>query len=452
MYSSHKDIQAICMEMLTRLSDALRHRTLLLTAAAVCTLFAASCAGEEDDIPEEGTVGEVWLSVKLQEMAPGKSIPVARAAGAPADPDGHPDEEGIEAENYIDVDDMSIMLFDADSKLVAVFGANEYEVTRESSGIYSLLLKTTTDRFEFASGGSGDMTFTMMILTNLHGTGDGDGAFPLTYLLNTPQALSQTHRGFGYTGIADGNPWTPSIADGRLIPMAGTVTATISEDALKAGNSPDNAVPLPVIYMQRAMAQVRLIDAVANDNFKITGMTLHGCAARGAYLPELSANSGWMYNTEVLEYATSGTDWYDTDFKLPSQPITYANTRGDSGVMIAGKSYDGFRIYVPEYDRTAAYGKTAPTLEIFVYDKTSGETLTFTYTFPSADGTGYTDFVRNHIYEVIVSDIKVESEISLKFTYGICPWVTPPAIDIPSFDRPGDRTPSTSKCILWTLH
>lgn len=439
MRSRHTYISDLCPEILQRLSRAIRRGAIAFSVVMACALLTVSCSDKETDIIQGGNeAGELWLTINLRDMQQGKSIPVARAAGAPDDMAGHPEEEDLDAECHIDIDDMSIMLFDGDSKLVGVFGANEYEVTRESYGAYRLLLKTTTDRFDFASAGSGTMTFTIMILANLHGTGHGDGAFPLTYMLSTPIDLSKTRRGFGYTGTADGKPWTPSIADRRLIPMAGTVTATISEAALKAGDSPENAVPLPTIHMQRAMSQIRLIDAVANDNFEITGMTLHGCTTRGAYLPALANTSAWMYNTEVLEYATSDTDWYDTDMKLPSQPIIYANTRGDSGVLIAGKSYDGFRIYVPEYDRSAGYGKTAPALEIFVYDKTSGETMTFTYTFPSADGTGYANFVRNHIYEVIVTDVKTDSETSLKLTYGICPWETH-TVNIPSFDRPGSE-------------
>lgn len=407
------------------------------SAALACILFA-SCSDEPGPAPDPGPVSDrdVWLSVDIRNHKAARGIPPGRGA-APADPDKHPDEAAEAAENYVDVSDLSILLFDADNRLVRIFNSNEFNVSADNAatGDYRLLIKTTTERLGIADATSGSVTFTMLMMANMQGTGSGDGPFPYTSLLSTVADLSQTRRGFGYSGTAGTAAWTPDIAAGRLIPMSGTVTADVDVAALKAGNTATNAVQLPTIYLQRAMAKVRLIDAIEDTNFEITDVRLRGYANRGAYLPALEAGALWALNTRVVEYASSLSAWYQSAGQLPSQKFTYTNTRGDISLKPGGQ-YDSFRFYVPEFKSN---GTGEPTFEITVHDNTSGKDLSYEYKFPHTAAGTVPDMVRNHIYEVIVTGVSAETDVKLNIKYGICPWEDH-TVEIPEFHSPRPYT------------
>lgn len=409
----------------------------LASAALACILFA-SCSDEPGPAPDPGPVSDrdVWLSVDIRNHKAARSIPPGRGA-APADPDMHPDEAAEAAENHVDVSDLSILLFDADNRLVRIFNSNEFNVTADNAatGDYRLLLKTTTERLGIADATSGSVTFTMLMMANMQGTGSGDGPFAYTSLLSTVADLSQTRRGFGYSGTAGTAAWTPDIAAGRLIPMSGTVTADVDVAALKAGNTATNAVQLPTIYLQRAMAKVRLIDAIEDSNFEVTDVRLRGYANRGAYLPALEAGSPWALNTQVVEYASSLPSWYQSAGQLPSQKFTYTNTRSDISLKPGGH-YDSFRFYVPEFKSN---GTGEPTFEITVHDNTSGKDLSYEYKFPHTAAGTVPDMVRNHIYEVIVTGVSAETDVKLNIKYGICPWEDH-TVEIPEFHSPRPYT------------
>lgn len=416
-------------EKMKSLLKATRSVLCFVSAALACILFA-SCSDEPGLNPDLGTLSDrdVWLSVDIRNHNAGGKMP--SRASVPVDPDNHPDEAAEAAENYINLDDLSILLFDADNRLVRIFTPNEYNVTPTNApdGDYRLLINTSAERLGIGSQTSGSLSFTMLMMANLNGTGDGDGAFQYTSLLNTVKDLSETRRGFGYTGFAGSGPWTPSIDGGRLIPMSGTVTATVDVATLKAGNTSTNPVELPTIYLQRAMAQVRLIDAIADESYEIIAVSMRGSTTRGAYLPLIGSGTDWAYNTEVVEYATSLDGWYNADLVLPSQKFKYNYTRNDVGSMKPGVDYDCYRLYIPEIECSAIGDSNGPALRITVHDNVADKDLNFTYRFPRT-----ADFVRNHIYEVVVTGVNTTPiETELKITYGICPWEEP-MVDIPEF-------------------
>ncbi len=420
--------------LIKKLYDRLRHGVQAVAPVVLSCIVLASCSS--DDIPDTGNGnGEVWLAVDIRNLSSDSDRNLTRADSSPFDPEGHPDEEAEAAENYIDVSDLCLMLFNSENRLVRVCDSGEYDISEQTSGSYRLLMKASPDYLGATAADTGKLQFTVMIVANLHGTGSGDGAYSYSDLLHSVKTLSGLHRGFGYTGLSGSSAWSPSVSDGRLIPMAGTVTATITKADLEGSTTPENAVTLPTLYMQRAMAQIRLVDAVADDNFKITGVKVRGFNSRGAYIPELEESSAWSYNTQVLEYATSQPGWYRPGESIPSQPVTIVNTRGEWSGMEANARYNAYRFYVPEFSWSAAGEEEGPLLDITVYDKTSAKSRNFIYRFPDAVNGRRADLVRNHIYQVVVTDIKAQSQLSLKINYGICPWQTE-TVDIPSFNRP----------------
>lgn len=409
-----------------------------LTAIVLLGMLQVSCRhGRGGDEPDEWKGDGIWLSVDIRNMIPGGAGRHTRADEWPSDDQGHPDEAAFEAENHIDVDDINLLLFDDSNMLVRTFSSENYSIEESNPGDYKLMMKVTEDMFDYASADAENLTFTLMIVANLHGTGTGDGSYGYSHMLKTVKDLSDLHRGFGYTGFAGSAPWSPSVADGRLIPMAGTVTATISRTAMAGGNTPANALKLPSIFLQRAMAQVRVVDAIEDSNFEIKSVSMRGFNTRGAYLPDLASDSPWCYGTEVVEYGTALADWYDATTDLPLQAITFTNTRGAYDGLASNTSYSAYRAYLTEFEWGVIDSSAGPKLYIDVLDKTSKKLKTYTYSFPrtrtGSDGEIQADFARNHIYQVVVSNVLAETEIGLKVTYGICPWETK-TVDIPSFD------------------
>lgn len=413
----------------------------LLTALLLAAfgLLQVSCSRGGDGEPErpDAEADGLWLSVDIRNLMPGDRMPRTRGEAVPTDGEGHPDEDDFEAENHIDVNDINLLLFDSGNHLIGSYSSADCKIEKINAGEYRLLMKVAPSVLEEAVGSSDHLTFTVMLVANLHGTGEGDGAYTYTQLLNSVKTLSDMRRGFGYVPAEGTEAWTPSIEAGRLIPMAGTVTATLSKDAIAKGTSADNPATLPAIYLQRAMAQLRLVDAIDDENLEITGVTLRGCNLRGAYLPALAEGDAWSFNTQVVEYGTAEAGWYDASGEYPSEAITFRNPHGGMSGLVANKSYSAFRFYVPEFDWDAIGSAHGPMLMIDVLDKKKGTTKSYTYRFPrtreEADGPVQADFARNHIYQVVVTGVLGETEVGLKIAYGVCPWDTR-TVDIPPFE------------------
>ena len=412
-------------------------RTTVAILAAACCLTQSSCSGDTDPVMPASPPGDVWLTVGIRNLE--ASGAPTRADGAPADGDGHPGETPLEAENYIDIADMGVMLFNSSRELVKSFGSDEFGVTPAGSGVWNLSVRVPLESLGLAAGDA-EAGFSVMVVANLHGTGYSDGNFGHRHLFSDMVSLSEERIGFRYLGNeGEGGtlPWEPSIPGRRLIPMSGTVTAKIPVAALEEADSPGKVVTLPTLYMQRAMAQVRLVDALADNgvtDYEITDVKLHGHNTRGTYLPLLADDSPWCFSTSVLEYGTALADWYDTAHPLASIPFTLTDT---SGTVMAGKPgrvYSAFRIYVPEFDWDAIGDREGPWLSVTVRDLKNDISLYFDYSFPrrreglAADA----DFARNHIYQVVVTGVQTTRPVGFTLSYGVCPWLERTA-DIPPF-------------------
>lgn len=393
---------------------------------------ADSC--DEPALPGTGG-GDVWLSFDIRNHA-ALQRDRTRADGAPADGDNHPDESAIPAENYINVQDLSVMLFNSDSELVRTFSSNEFSITSESTGddasydTYRLTVKADSSIFNF--GGDVSKDFTIMVVANMNGTGTGDGLFGHAGLFNTMSELSGLYKGFPYD-VEDGSqPWMPSIPGLRLIPMAGTATSGISAAQLAAATSADKALQLPDIYLQRAMAQVRLIDAISDAAYTITEVKLRGFNTRGAYLPELEEGADWSKNTAVLEYGTALPEWYDATSLLTPRQFTFTDNYGF--VDTTRGSYPAYGFYVPEFDWSRLGTNPGPELQITVHDANENRDFYYIYHFPRLTVNGaQADFARNHIYQVVVTGVLTTWPVTLNISYGVCPWVEE-TITIPPFN------------------
>ena len=99
-------------------------------AVAAAGMAAVSCIDDADlyaDEPqpvspvEPARSGDMWLSVDFRNMeVSGRGV--SSRASEPDDGDKHPEEDAIEAENYVDTSDLNIMLLDRNQRVIRTFG------------------------------------------------------------------------------------------------------------------------------------------------------------------------------------------------------------------------------------------------------------------------------------------------------------------------------------------
>lgn len=385
-------------------------RRLSLVAGLGAGLLLSGCIDSNseciEDQPgyEEGK--DVWLSVNFRNVdSEGRSRAVT-------DP-GHPDEDATAAENYIDGNDLTVMFLNSDGRVMKVFADGEYsvEVISNADGLYNdyqLRFRINQDYFEKTGTSS---TFSLLIVANHNGTGDRQTYNPDNLWMKSVADLSALKTSFGYTGLNSTAAWTPDIAGGRHIPMAGIHRFTVSRTALEGATDANN--PLVItdggneIDMQRAMAKIRVIDALdenGNTDNEITAVTLTGMNTRGAYLPLVPSNE-WgtsaSPNTSVCHIAHGDATWFNPGNVIPSYTI----------------DNNGWGFYIPEFSWTLAPADAEPTLHITVRSASTG--LDRTYDYPVSKALGASDMTRNHIYEFRVTEI---AGMNLALTCTVLDW------------------------------
>lgn len=387
----------------------------LLGAGSSCVNDNSLCP---EDQPGYRDGNDVWLSLSITNYEPGPD----RASRA-TDPEGHPEEVSTPDENYIDTDDVTLMLLDGNGLVMKVFGRDEFVVS-ETSGTtdndrrdYDLKFKV--NRAYFGSATTGNISFRLLMVANSRGTDDAapETFGPDLFAYNVPR-LAALHRSFSYTGTTAGaQPWTPSIAAGRHIPMAGIRSYTVSATALDAAT--DAAAPLTLtdpIEMQRAMAKIRVIDNIAGDvsnpwEERITSVSLRGASSRGSFIPE---STNWITQTYEVEDATWEADWYNAaDVRALTAPVTEAGQFEGRPYMLG---------YVTECHSTV-FDPNKDTVPVLVITTTNNAGVTKTHEVRLTDikDPGVRALSRNHVYEFVVSK-SWQAQIEVNWT--VCDWNT----------------------------
>lgn len=404
------------------------NKTLALTAAAIALMGATTACVNDNSLCVEDQPGyeegkDVWLTFNLKNVAdaPGR---ISRTD----DPSGHPEETSTAAENYINTSDISLMLLDDNGRLLKVFNPGDFTVMAfqpDDNGYrdYELTMHVNQDYFAYAGA---QVDFRLMVVANMKGTSDADhGVFTDNLFMKTVPEIASQHLGYAYSGdLATNTPWTPVIADARHIPMAGIRSFSVSRSDLEKANSKDNQLYLTskpgtsgatdAIEMQRAMAKIRVIDALksATDNVDgeyIASVKLKGVSSRGSFVPD---NAAWANGTCVLEEATWLTSWYQQENTVSlTAPEEYTDAE-------TGKLRTRMIGYVPECGSEVFNETQSPTLEIVVANA-AGATQNFSVKLSDLKEPGVTAFARNHIYQFIVEK-NFQADITIAYT--VCEW------------------------------
>lgn len=390
--------------------------------------------------PDHDPAEQVWLSFRiLGQDAAARAVVSddgAEHASRASDAAAHPDELASEFENYIDPEDLNILLLNSSQQVVKTIGSSEISLSRQAKdNVYEV--KTQIDRQYFDIIGY-DTPFYILVVANSQGTGDGDTM--TQYHFDKLTDISREFRNYRYH---PSTVWQPDGAENR-IPMSG-IRRFSGISAAQIDAALDSASPFEIVEpveMLRCMSKFRILDAINTqtslpDPVRISNVEIIGGFDRGTLIPDLSVSNIWVEGDYVVDYASGPVDWRVTSHSLQTFMTVDSSVDGFTSYRFTdtdGQVYDyqaKFECYAPEQrvsnrqNEKADLPKVRITTQTF-RDKKWGDEQTYVYdlaTLIAGHPLGSVDrnLVRNHIYQFVVTKA---DKSTLNITYQVCPWVS----------------------------
>ena len=292
-----------------RMLNSIKILTCALCLSALTGL--GSCIDDRSECPnsndgnETVNPAEVCLKLRLS----------ANMRGSRADHDSETEAEGIPAENYINLDDIQLLLFDADREFLQNLNPKG-EPVRNADGSVDMILHIQ-DKYFMDNIGSGGIRFYIMALVNSRSMGapwlaawrkgaPGPDGNPLANgttieeLCRQLQSTTMTVKPDTYKLLEAGKPavtYTP-----QYMPMSGIQVYRVSDAELR-GSGEENPFELDTpLSLLRALAKIEVIDKInytgqftaALDNLpeRIQKIELAGYVNSGNLLPLYSQWQG----------------------------------------------------------------------------------------------------------------------------------------------------------------
>lgn len=452
-----------------------KHITLIsafLTLMSACCL--SSCINDNEVCPpdvEENSDGEGFtftFTMATRNAKDGKT----RALIVPDEEDST--ETGNAAENYLDLDNLTFLLFDNDRKLQRHFvpevnvetdQADPYVKYKVFAFINDRFIKDAVKEAEY-SGNETDVTFSILVLANYA------GLTPERFNFHPGQTMEEIFDmanvpTFAMPGSNNANgSWIPSIfsntnytdALGQTIalsaahiPMAGLQTFTVNTAALRNSTAQDPLHISPAngskdIYMLRALAKIEVVDAsgVLSDQgrSRITAVELVGKTSRGSIVPnsyEWENSSNIIYETQYVRGPSipdgcsySGYFPGTGSLAIPeSQNGIVTNFFADyAATDLRDDKHTVFSCYLTEFDTNMIdLAQRRPMwLRLKVQDYNADGSAASTYQYYRVDLATYNkniaenpiNILRNNIYRYEVTRISHD----LNFTLNVLDWTT----------------------------
>ena len=360
-------------------------------------------------------------------------------------------EIGFSAENYLNLDNLTFLLFDEDRTMLRSF-IPEISVADEETGPYiKYRVRTFLHDKYFLRATSQNITFSIVVLGNYTELSPENFNFHIGQ--NMEEIFDPANVGTFAIPIRNSNldTWIPTIAplsgqDAGHIPMAGMQTFTVEVSALR-NSTPDNPYQLSegtspkYINMLRALAKIEIIDRItstdpADDHLEVEKIELVGHTTRGSILP---AFSQWETGLET-QYVSLPSIPSSSAYR-GAEPIEGLNiAEGDKSAVInffedidaTNARDDGgkvFSCYLTEYDPSLIGTEPGIWMRMTLKSKKSGKTLTVRLeAAPYKDGKPGDPIpvLRNNIYRYLITgakdinlDVQPFANAELSFGFGL---------------------------------
>lgn len=388
----------------------------------VCVLIAAlqGCIMSPTDEPEEVvTPNQRPTQYTLRLAIVNQNGTMASRAS------GHtPHEQGTDAENYIDVmnRDYLVVIYTSSGEYVTTLDQSMLRVTTQPASPYNTyIVEGVVDKS--VAEESLKSNFKVMVVSNLRGFNVVNPDFSRTTYLSDLW-INKTGYNFEYSFV-NGNSWTPSITDRRLIPMFGIADVDGFEG--KTEDNLGNIYTTTTIPMLRAVAKVEILSTTTFDNgYTMDGATLSHYNEKGRLIPDVAKNPSWnisdtqVVSTSLPEGGDAPKGGIVTFVKEGSKLVAYIPE-----MALTGDTGDNNRPHVMLHVK----GKTDPNfdyhfrLEFCEYTQQNGK-------YQPDKNNLFDEILRNHIYRFEINDV---TKYGLILQIGICPWGSE-TISIPEFD------------------
>ena len=314
---------------------------------------------------QDGSTAQVAFTLKLD-----KAQPATRATWG----DNYPDEAGTGYENRID--QLQVVLYSKDNAAYPLHNLwQETSATQEGGqDTYTFVGSIDTNNDDSPRAGR----YKIMVFANCGTMSD--------YAFDGIDELPFNYR-------YDDTTHTPTTA----IPMWGVTTAEL---ALKPG---ERQTLTDGIDLLRAVAkvEVQLNDAVAQEGFTLTGVTISTANQQGYCLP-----AGYA--------AVDETKKLDREEGSPSSFHPIQSSATASNLPFTSNGNGTYTLYLPEYDNDT----NAATLSVTVADG-DGQEETYPLEFKNyTTGKAY-NIVRNHLYRYTITKI---DNGQLTVQHQVMPW------------------------------
>lgn len=412
----------------------LSHKFLATVLACMCLgPLAVSCVNDDlgciEDRPGYVEGNDVWLKISVkQQSAVGHQTADSRA-GNLVDPDGHPDEIATEAENHINDQDFTLVLFDQNRYAIKTLTSSDFilsTVNGSNNSQYTISAKINKAYFDLAGNG-----LSVLAIANTKGVNRPDLAtdsYNNSLFMKSITQIGDMLKGYGFDGLdSESQIWVPDIEKGRHIPMAGLEHMTLDMAALDNATTPENAYKFNDITMQRAMAKIRVLDGIVFQDklpapTHIESVSFCRGTKFGAYMPAISQATAWANGTAVIETATKPnpiSSWHDATMNFPTVKGSFYN-------VDESKDYTSFVCYTPELavQGVKSIASARPYLLIVTV---SDNGVRQNHTVYLDEVMPQNDMVRNHIYQFIVTKTE-QANISINYT--VCEWKSAVSGDI----------------------
>ena len=353
-----------------------------LTLMLGCFAFAA-CVNDEDGqcLSDGKTQTQVLFSLSLKE-----NTKALTRAGNETWNDYDPKDTGVEYDNYIDLDNVQMLLFEASS--------GDYAGTLGSM-TYS---KTGENKYEYIGTAPADIAvgdYKFVVLANCADAG-------LTVGTSTIEDLDAKT----YNLLADSG-------NSEYIPMWGILKASLT---LVAGS-------------RQEIGTVHLLRAVSKVTVKLEAQEgAEGNPLRGYSLEKVTLNN---YNKSgYITPSGAATAVTTTELNLDASLHAYASAGTDKEFAVAAAGDTELTFYLPEYENTT----TAPAvLTVYLTKKVGDKTVSFNAPiqfcdyYTSGDNQGKPDtskpynIIRNHNYRFQIYSVSDDGALYVNPT--VADWI-----------------------------